>query len=536
MKSMATPRFISFKYDNEGIRVRGTWYPTLVMDWSSGIPLDQYLAEWVTSPQGDRAQLCNEWVKTVQDLRSRTIAHGDLQHENVLVKEDGTFQVIDYDGMFVPAMRDANLQATEVGRPAYQHPERSEPPYRSNYFDERLDDFSALVILLTLAAVDAPTWAAYHDDDRLIIGEQDLREPSRSPLLTELAQRKGPVARLTDLLVRAAEGSIEAVPSFETVIADPEVQAMLKGTTYQPVLNRPLPRGSRRPGLLPRSVGEPAASGRPVDVSRPPARITPGGEAPQKAGGTGPAELTRREAEVARLVAKGLSAPEIANQLSLAPTTITGHLRSLRRKSGSTSMESLTSWAITNFPPPADRSAGEVALPRPEKPHGERKGKTRPPRAASQVAKPKRARSSPEKAPAAPPSRRPPSPVLAGGLPDLFSLFDDPASPTTTPAGRLTAAGEAHLRAKRFRKALRAFDEALSKDPHYVPALVGRGEARRHLKLFDEALSDLNLALSLKPNDEQALRARSKTNRDAGRRVRSLADRFRAGWWSGRST
>ena len=139
-------------------------------------------------------------MATVRGLGARRVAHGDLQHDNILIRRDGRFQLIDYDGMFVPAMRDLELQASEVGRPAYQHPERGGPPSNLDHFDERLDDFAALVILLSLAAVNAELWDEYHDDENLIIGAFDLRAPRESPVLTELAMRPPPVGALARLV------------------------------------------------------------------------------------------------------------------------------------------------------------------------------------------------------------------------------------------------------------------------------------------------------------------------------------------------
>lgn len=45
-----------------------------------------------------------------------------------------------------------------------------------------------------------------------------------------------------------------------------------------------------------------------------------------------PAGLTAREVEVLRLVARGLSNPEVAAELVLSPRTVHAHLRSVYRK------------------------------------------------------------------------------------------------------------------------------------------------------------------------------------------------------------
>jgi hypothetical protein len=165
-------------------------------------------------------------VEVVLDLQRRRVAHGDLQHGNILVSPGGALKLVDYDGMFVPAMRQARMSAAEIGLPAYQHPQRD-----AHDFDERLDDFGALVILLTLACVDGRLWRRYHtNDDHLLLGAHDLQGPGRSPLLAELT--RSPDAALNKLAVMltiSCRGDRGAVPPFQRVVADPAVRQLLNG-------------------------------------------------------------------------------------------------------------------------------------------------------------------------------------------------------------------------------------------------------------------------------------------------------------------
>src|SRR5262249_6439333 len=154
---------VGFSYDAEGIFVSRTrrWFPALVMEWIHGTPLDHFLGEqFQRRGQIDNRQLCQAWMDLMLGLGHRQVAHGDLQHGNILVQADGSLKLVDYDGMFVPAMRKAGLKASEGGLAAYQHPKRN-----PGYFDERLDCFAGLLILLSLAAADAGRWRRYHTDD-----------------------------------------------------------------------------------------------------------------------------------------------------------------------------------------------------------------------------------------------------------------------------------------------------------------------------------------------------------------------------------
>jgi DNA-binding NarL/FixJ family response regulator len=66
------------------------------------------------------------------------------------------------------------------------------------------------------------------------------------------------------------------------------------------------------------------------------------------AGQTAPRGLTPREIEVLRLVAKGLSNAEVADQLFVSLRTVHAHLRSIFHKLGVGSRTSATRYAIEN--------------------------------------------------------------------------------------------------------------------------------------------------------------------------------------------
>jgi non-specific serine/threonine protein kinase len=61
--------------------------------------------------------------------------------------------------------------------------------------------------------------------------------------------------------------------------------------------------------------------------------------------------LTRRESEVARLVAQGLTDREIAERLVLAPRTAEGHVQRALRKLGFTSRQQLAGWVVEQHVP-----------------------------------------------------------------------------------------------------------------------------------------------------------------------------------------
>ena len=74
--------------------------------------------------------------------------------------------------------------------------------------------------------------------------------------------------------------------------------------------------------------------------------------------------LTRRELEVASLVADGLTNHAIATRLSVAPRTAEAHVENIRRKLQVRSRAQIAAW-ITEHRPAAERRAATEHRPRP---------------------------------------------------------------------------------------------------------------------------------------------------------------------------
>lgn len=182
--------FVSFDYHDQGIRIKGAWYPILVMEWVEGSPLHTTLDRYLSS--GDKTKvtrLSDQWGELLETLEVVDIAHGDLQHGNVLVAE-GRPLLVDYDGMFVPAFE--GQQSLELGLPPYQHPERNE-----NDFGMGLDNFAGLVIHLSLRAlIEQPSlWGKYYNTENLLFVKEDFRNPARSDLFRDLRKLPDPEIR-----------------------------------------------------------------------------------------------------------------------------------------------------------------------------------------------------------------------------------------------------------------------------------------------------------------------------------------------------
>ncbi len=180
---------VDFGYDPEGILVNGQWLPVLSMEWVEGKTLGIWFREAVERQDcAAIKQMSHEWIKLICELRSHEIAHCDLQHGNVMVRDD-RLVLVDYDGMFVPTMdtgNDADRVAWENGLPAYQHPGRI-----GQLLSPAIDDFSAWLILISLRAVadDLSLWhrmIGQSEEESLLFTERDIKDPDRSPLWPEL--------------------------------------------------------------------------------------------------------------------------------------------------------------------------------------------------------------------------------------------------------------------------------------------------------------------------------------------------------------
>ncbi|PYP98788.1 MAG: hypothetical protein DMD38_00210 [Gemmatimonadetes bacterium] len=176
---------VDFRFLKQGIQIGSKWFPIVKMQWAEGDLLHTYVEKQLRFPWL-LATLRAKWVNLVRDLEAARVAHGDLQQGNILVR-GGSFQLVDYDGMWVPALK--GRHATESGHRAYQHPERSEQDY-----GQELDRFSALVIYVSLAALeqDASLWENFHTGDNLIFVREDFLQVGRSPVWQQLRRIGSP--------------------------------------------------------------------------------------------------------------------------------------------------------------------------------------------------------------------------------------------------------------------------------------------------------------------------------------------------------
>ena len=155
-------------------------FPVLLMDWIEGETMETYVADNYTDTHA-MAMLCYRFCKMAAWLRSQSFAHGDIKPDNIMVRPDGTLTLVDYDGMFVPAMK--GQKSPTIGTKDFSHPLRT-----IDDFDETIDDFALASIALSLKAIslNPSLLQTYGASDRLLFSAADYLDLSKSKTFAAL--------------------------------------------------------------------------------------------------------------------------------------------------------------------------------------------------------------------------------------------------------------------------------------------------------------------------------------------------------------
>jgi hypothetical protein len=257
---------VDFRYLDHAIRAENTatapYLPVVDMEWVQGRELRQYVAHIADNRDITRiTALAEAWLTMMQRMRVAQVAHGDLSGNNIMVRDNGALVLIDYDGMYTPAL--ANDKSNEAGAPEYQHPTAQD---RRQYGPE-MDRFSALLIYVVLRALQEQPglWKSHAEysgtgttnlvSDRMLFKAEDLKAPTTSALFRELAALKDPLTlKLVAALKQACVDDITRTPwvvdladpmiafkaaiasdndqAIVTAAADPGIQALAAARSY----------------------------------------------------------------------------------------------------------------------------------------------------------------------------------------------------------------------------------------------------------------------------------------------------------------
>lgn len=228
LKEKSSPYLVSIRYLEKELFVdtdqtEETEFPVLLMDWVEGKTLDKYLRENLSSRYAIE-MLAYRFSQMAQWLLPQHFAHGDLKPDNIIVREDGTLVLVDYDGMFVPTMR--GQKARELGSPDFRHPLRNE-----NEFDQGIDDFPIMSILVSLIGISKSPdlLSKYGAPDRLLFSMTDYANIDQRNIIKDLLLIDDENLRtLTCIFASLCHQRFPiTIPSFEKPVKIGEVEGYL---------------------------------------------------------------------------------------------------------------------------------------------------------------------------------------------------------------------------------------------------------------------------------------------------------------------
>jgi serine/threonine protein kinase len=213
--------FVDFTFLEEGIRVQGNCYPILKMEWIEG----ENLKKFIKANLGKKnvlLSLAERWRELCKNLYEAGIAHGDLQHGNVLIVksfQQFALKLIDYDSLYF--LENKNLVDDNIkGLPDYQHPLRQSLEKRCL----EIDFFPQLAIYLSILALaeDKKLWESYQLDARegLLFSRIDFQNPDIADIFKSLAQLPAPIPELAKKMKKLCLlKELRNLPNLETILS-----------------------------------------------------------------------------------------------------------------------------------------------------------------------------------------------------------------------------------------------------------------------------------------------------------------------------
>lgn len=216
-----------FVYVDEGIIVDGKIYPTTRMRWVDGVNIKDYLCQNKTK-KATLNKLANKFLSLVQDMHKHHLAHGDLQHGNIIVDSKGELFLIDYDSFYCDELKGEPDIIT--GLKDYQHPLRK----NNQIVSEKIDYFSELIIYLSIIGVSVKPRLVeqYHMEnaDHILFEADDFTNLQSSNIYQELHGISFEIDMLLEVLEQyLSASSLNDLRPFDVVlnelIKEPEIRS-----------------------------------------------------------------------------------------------------------------------------------------------------------------------------------------------------------------------------------------------------------------------------------------------------------------------
>ena len=223
-----------FDYIEKGINVEGTIYPTTRMRWIEGVTIKEYICKYRQSKDKLTA-IAENFLAMTQALHKQSLAHGDLQHGNILVSNDNQLYLVDYDSFYCPKLK--GEEDTVTGLPDYQHPARKS----NKAVSEKIDYFSELIIYLSILSIaEAPSLVEKYkveDADRLLFAKEDFDDITKSQIYKDIQSLGKRFQELLDVLEEYLKcNSIDELLPFDTFLLEKRTQfsaSAIKAVRYK---------------------------------------------------------------------------------------------------------------------------------------------------------------------------------------------------------------------------------------------------------------------------------------------------------------
>lgn len=215
LQQINLPYFVDLEYEHNGIVANSAVHPIVLMDWVNASILKEYIKRHLNEPETLR-QLAESFKQMVQILHKENISHGDLQHGNIMVKNDGSLVLVDYDSMYIPALDGYNDEIK--GLIGYQHPAR----WSNKKVSPKADYFSELIIYTSIMALSyfPDLWGSLklEDTETLLFTADDIESKGDSSIFKKLSSHSE-LKQLSDAIIDALEKkSIEELLPLEDAI------------------------------------------------------------------------------------------------------------------------------------------------------------------------------------------------------------------------------------------------------------------------------------------------------------------------------
>ena len=194
-----------------GIQVDAHWHSVIKMEWLGGPTLNAYI-ETQLQAASKIIKLRDELMELAAAMQARDMAHGDLQHGNIIVS-NGRPRLVDYDGIYLPEL--SGMVPNELGHKHYQHPQRAQQDWGPH-----MDRFSQIVLHVGLTAIAQrrDLWQKFNNAENVLFKRSDFTDPASSELFSELRRISGTEKMSEDFRALCA-GSSRSVPTLQDFVA-----------------------------------------------------------------------------------------------------------------------------------------------------------------------------------------------------------------------------------------------------------------------------------------------------------------------------